>query len=287
MEEYILEIIEKANTFGDLFRISEVLIPLNDLKTFLKEHIKQLSLSHSQSNEYPPPKNQENLQFNRSPLSLILQKVYFTTSSFHEIFPDAIQAKIVGFIGTTQTHQQFPCISKSFKQLFIDFPALYDDVKHMKNYIFLYIGASPRMRIFALYFIHCIQYNVILFADALRCARQDPRDFKSLAFITIDHNQKQVTIRGYPPYDTPSIDDNNSHRLEKVSFPWYGMKKWSLQALGWMREEDQIGTKPIQIDMLHHHGASGHRPVHAHVISQYTVVECTILFCTNCTLNDR
>ncbi len=93
--------------------------------------------------------------------------------SFHEIFPDGIQAKIVSFILTKETHQGFPCISKSFKQLFINFPALYDDVKFSSYYFNIRAQDMP-------YAIHMYSTPYLSSTKKLFVHRTNPKNPKDL-----------------------------------------------------------------------------------------------------------
>ncbi len=113
MEENILDTIEKGVTFQDLSRLAEELVPIDVLKSMLIEQVDKIVHSKDETH-----------------LSPTLLALHLKTASFHEIFPETIQAKVMGFIATTDVYRQFPCISRSFKQLFMNFPGLYKDVKH-------------------------------------------------------------------------------------------------------------------------------------------------------------
>ncbi len=115
MEDNIRDTIENGTTFQDLSRLAEELIPIDVLKAMLSEQVDKIV----------PSENDTRLSLELP----TLRALYLKTGSFHEIFPETIQAKIIGFIASTDTYRRFPCISSSFRHLFINFPGLYKDVK--------------------------------------------------------------------------------------------------------------------------------------------------------------
>ncbi len=115
------ETVDDAQTHGDLDKLSRELIPLEELKSILSEklqaiHEKQSTNTDNSLSLIPPP---------RAPKHSI-PSLYFKTCPFHQIMPEVIQFKIVSFL--PEMYSMLPCLSKSFSQLFANFPTLFHNV---------------------------------------------------------------------------------------------------------------------------------------------------------------
>ncbi len=108
MYEVIRRTIRNATTFDDLVAISRELLPLEDLQSILLNRLDHVK-------EVKDPKTS-------------IRSVYLKSSSFHEVFPEVIQFKIVSFLNETNMFKSIPCISHSFSQLFVNFPSLLNEV---------------------------------------------------------------------------------------------------------------------------------------------------------------
>ncbi len=108
MYEVLRESITSATRFEDLIALTKELVPLDILQTLL---LKSLDVVKENKDTKPS-----------------IRSVYLKSSSFHEVFPEAIQFKVTSFLNETEMFQSLPCVSHSFRQLFSNYPLLFNEV---------------------------------------------------------------------------------------------------------------------------------------------------------------
>ena len=247
---YLRGQIERSNSYEDLFKMIESLLPLSKLKQILlnqldtvrlsisNHSVSPTSMSNSISNSISPnPVSAANTdlllskqtpnQKKRNPL----QEVYLQTASLVDMFSTDILAQIVRFLPSSQ-YPRIPCISRTFHMVMTKYPSLYHSYS-------IHISLDKVLMCNECILWVLINHNL----QRIRIVHQCPTSAQMLRNDSISMQRRceedaAVSDPDAIKYELRTLSDIT----EKIPFLWYHCKKWYVES-----------TKKIKTTLLSQH----------------------------------
>jgi len=242
--KYLSQQIESSDTYSDLQKFIEHLIPIDVLKQILlkqllqcridtqvhrqkpdthhhPDHQERKSVSDDADDEEGDHGDDETRPTNAPPCAL--QWLYLSCAPMEELFSDDVLVNMIRFLPSSH-YAMIPCISRNFRAIMKKYPIIYKqytvhialDNSLLANDGVLWIAINHHMS--SIRIIHRYKHSLQLRNDSLSVRRE----LEEAALLSDAH-----TVH----YEVGSVDDI----LYKVPFLWYCCKKWHIQSVKKLR----------------------------------------------------